>query len=126
MKEPYVEGLASHRGPGSYADSREAVGGALIGVRTGWDDEPRNQSSRRRRRRRGRRKAILSPSLGETGWGTRGQRPHACAETLCLNLGDLQPPHGQGRRGAQREAERHSLWIATRNRPENRLIAIEL
>src|SRR4051812_1418982 len=36
MKEPYAEGLASHRGPGSYADGREAVGGALIGVRTGW------------------------------------------------------------------------------------------
>src|SRR6266851_6705152 len=36
MKEPYVEGLASHHGPESYADSREAVGGALIGVRTGW------------------------------------------------------------------------------------------
>jgi hypothetical protein len=43
MKEPYVEGLASHRGPGSYADGREAVGGALIGVSTGWDDEPRNE-----------------------------------------------------------------------------------
>jgi hypothetical protein len=36
MKEPYVEGLASHHGPESYADGREAVGGALIGVRTGW------------------------------------------------------------------------------------------
>jgi len=43
MKEPYVEGLASRRGPESYADSREAVGGALIGVRTGWDNEPRNR-----------------------------------------------------------------------------------
>src|SRR3989442_13341288 len=95
MKEPYVEGLASHRGPGSYADSREAVGGALIGVSTGWDDEPRNQSSRRRRRRRGRRKAIFSSSLGQTGWGTRGQSTHEWAETLCLKLGDLQPPHGQ-------------------------------
>src|SRR5438093_11159158 len=42
MKEPYVEGVASHHGPGSYADGREAVGGALIGVRTGWDNEPRN------------------------------------------------------------------------------------
>jgi hypothetical protein len=43
MKEPYVEGLAGHRGPESYADGREAVGGALIGVSTGWGYEPRNQ-----------------------------------------------------------------------------------
>jgi hypothetical protein len=43
MKEPYAEGLASHRGPESYADSREAVGGALIRVSTGWDNEPRNE-----------------------------------------------------------------------------------
>jgi len=40
MKEPYVEGLASHHGPGSYAVSREAEGGALIGVRAGWVMSP--------------------------------------------------------------------------------------
>ncbi len=108
MKEPYVEGLASHHGPESYADGREAVGGALIGVSTGWATSLEINISWMRRRPRGRRKAISSTSIGETGWGTRGLRPHACAETLCLNLGDLQPPHGQGRRGAQREAERHS------------------
>src|SRR3954471_17814965 len=108
MKEPYVEGLASHHGPGSYAGSREAAGGALIGVRTGWATSLEINISRRRRRRRGRRKAISSTSVCETGWGTRGLRPHACAETLCLNLGDLPPPHGQRRRGAPREAERHS------------------
>ena len=108
MKEPYVEGLASHHGPGSYADRREAVGGALIGVSTGWATSLEIYISWMRRRPRGRRKAISSTSIGETGWGTRGLRPHSCAETLCLNLGDLQPPHDQGRRGAPREAERHS------------------
>ena len=108
MKEPYVEGLASHHGPESYADGREAVGGALIGVRTGWalsheilpvggadavGADGRQHPTRRYARRAG---------------ATRGLRPHACAETSCLNLGDLRPPHGQWRRGAQREAERHS------------------
>jgi hypothetical protein len=46
MEEPYVEGLASHHGPGSYADGREVVGGALIGVRTGLGYEPRNHGRR--------------------------------------------------------------------------------
>src|SRR6266516_7001197 len=108
MKEPYVEGLASHHGSGSYADSREAVGGALIGVSTGWAMSLEIDNRGRRRRRRGRRKATLSTSISETGWGTRGLRPHACAETPCLNLGDLRPPHGRRRRGAPREAERQS------------------
>src|SRR5713101_7380499 len=83
MEEPYVEGLASHHGPGSYADSREAVGGALIGVSTGWVTSLEIYSSWMRRRHRGRRKAISSASIGETGWGTRGLRPPCmCGNTL--------------------------------------------
>jgi hypothetical protein len=108
MKEPYVEGLASHHGLESYADGREAVGGALIEVSTGWalsheivpvggadavGADGRQHPVRRYARRTG---------------ATRGQRPHACAETRCLKLGDLQPPHDQGRRGAPREAKRRS------------------
>jgi hypothetical protein len=108
MKEPYGKGVANHPDPEPYAVSREAVGGALIGVRTGWalsheilpvggadavGADGRQHSARRYARRAG---------------ATRGQRPHACADTRCLNLGDLQPPHGRRRSGAQREAERRS------------------
>ncbi len=46
MKEPYIEGVASHDGPESCADNREVVGEALIGVRTGWGIEPRNPTDR--------------------------------------------------------------------------------
>src|SRR5260370_36939928 len=95
MEEPYVEGIASHRGPGSYADSREAVGGALIGVSTGWVTSLEIYISWMRRRPRGRRKATSSTWIGETSSGTRGLRAHACAETRCLNRGDLRPAHGE-------------------------------
>jgi RNA-directed DNA polymerase len=42
MKEPYIEGVATHDGPESCAGFREEVGEALTGVRIGWDIEPRN------------------------------------------------------------------------------------
>ena len=46
MKEPYIEGLATHDGPESCAGFREEVGEALTGVRIGWDIEPRNHIDR--------------------------------------------------------------------------------
>src|SRR5437879_12690715 len=100
MKEPYVEGVASHHGPESYADGREAVGGALIGVRTGWalsheilpvggadavGADGRQHSARRYARRAG---------------ATRGPRHHACVDTRCLNLRALPTPHAHVPGGA--------------------------
>jgi RNA-directed DNA polymerase len=35
MKEPYIEGVATHDGPESYAGAREDAGEALTGVRAG-------------------------------------------------------------------------------------------
>jgi hypothetical protein len=46
MKELYVEGLASHDGPGSCAGVREGAGEALAGVRAGGAIEPRNAGVR--------------------------------------------------------------------------------
>ena len=46
MKEPYIEGVATHDGPESCAGFREGVGEALTGERTGWDIEPRNHIDR--------------------------------------------------------------------------------
>jgi hypothetical protein len=37
----------------------------------------------------GKSRLARGRQLDNAGWGTRGLRPHACAETLCLNLGDL-------------------------------------
>jgi hypothetical protein len=46
MKEPDIEGVATHGGPESCVDAREDVGEALTGVRAGWAIEPRNQGFR--------------------------------------------------------------------------------
>ena len=43
MKEPYIEGLATHDGPESCVGAREGGGEALTGVRAGRAIEPRNQ-----------------------------------------------------------------------------------
>ena len=46
MKEPYIEGVATHDAPESCAGFREEVGEALTGERIGWDIEPRNHIDR--------------------------------------------------------------------------------
>jgi len=43
MREPYVEGVATHDGPESCVGVREGAGEALTGVRAGRAIEPRNQ-----------------------------------------------------------------------------------
>jgi RNA-directed DNA polymerase len=45
MKEPDIEGVATHGGPKSCDGVREDGGEALTGVRVGWAIEPRNQGS---------------------------------------------------------------------------------
>ena len=56
MKEPYIEGLATHGDPESCVGVREDAGEALTGARAGRAIEPRNQlhSGCRRRSRVGR------------------------------------------------------------------------
>ena len=46
MKEPYIEGVATHGGPESCVGVREGVGEALTGGSVGWAIEPRNPWSR--------------------------------------------------------------------------------
>jgi RNA-directed DNA polymerase len=45
MKEPDIEGVATHGGPKSCDGACEDGGEALTGVRVGWASEPRNQGS---------------------------------------------------------------------------------
>jgi hypothetical protein len=83
MKEPYVEGLASHRGPGSYADSREAVGGALIGVSTGWEHEPRNLYQSVAPTSSGQAEGNIQHVVRRDGLGHPGsETPCMCGNTL--------------------------------------------
>ena len=46
MKEPYIEGVATHGGPESCVGVCEDAGEALTGARAGWAIEPRNQGNR--------------------------------------------------------------------------------
>ena len=45
MKEPYIEGLATHADPESCVGVREEVGEALTGARAGRDIELRNHQT---------------------------------------------------------------------------------
>jgi hypothetical protein len=45
MKEPYIEGVATHGGPEPCVGAREGVGEALAGAHAGRAIEPRNQRS---------------------------------------------------------------------------------
>jgi RNA-directed DNA polymerase len=44
MREPYIEGVATHGGPESCVRVREGAGEALTGVRAGGAIEPRNDN----------------------------------------------------------------------------------
>jgi hypothetical protein len=87
MKEPYIEGLASHDGPESCVYGGNPLREALTGVRVG-----RVLSSEKLRSR------VPTPSQGAEGHVLRGVfaclevtlrslRPLACAETPCARTG---------------------------------------
>jgi hypothetical protein len=106
MKEPYIEGVATHDGPESCAGAREGVGEALTGVRMGRVIEPRNQHSGV--------PTLLSEAEGKTNDAEnarhratlRGRRPLARAESSCARTG----------RSASR-SRRMAPWAAS-GRPE--------
>ena len=83
MREPYVEGVATHNGCELCVGVREGVGEASAAVRAGWVIEPRNRVSSGCRRRHGRRKAISLIALGASfGRTPRGRRSRARTEPL--------------------------------------------
>jgi len=87
MKEPYIEGVATHDGPESCAVVCEGGGEAWTGVRAGRVIEPRNQRS-----------GVPTPSLrveGNTADGGRREssvgparsESQACTESPCARSG---------------------------------------
>jgi len=87
MKEPHIEGLATHDGPESCAAAREGAGEVFDRGTRGRGIEPRNQSFRT--------PTLLSEAEGNTGHIAiarcgpvlRGRRPTARAEPLCARTG---------------------------------------
>src|SRR5436190_4785443 len=86
-RELYIEGVAIHGGPESWAGVREGVGEALAGVRVGGAIEPRNQ-----------RFGVPTPynwaegnivgRVSASGRRTpRGLRTCACAGSPCARAG---------------------------------------
>jgi RNA-directed DNA polymerase len=78
MKEPDIEGVATHGGPKSCVGVREGGGEALTGVRAGWAIEPRNQGS-----------GVPTPLTGPEGniAGSARREPPADparSENLCM------------------------------------------
>jgi hypothetical protein len=102
MKEPYVEGLARHHGPGSYADGRKAVGGALIGVSTGWDNEPRNQYQSEAPTSSGQAEGNIQRVDTRDGLGHPGsETPCMCGNTLLESGRPPASPRSKATWGAE-------------------------
>jgi len=65
MKEPHVEGVATHDDPESCVDTREGVGEALTGARTGRVlSREINRSERRRRPEKRKATRCAPPARG--------------------------------------------------------------
>ncbi len=106
MKEPYIEGPATHDGPESCAGTREGVGEALTG-----EDAGRVLS---RESRQSRTPTLLSEAEGTTPPGAmaslgvvlRGRRPLACADAPCARTGrsSARPPE-DGKAGRTGKAD---------------------
>jgi hypothetical protein len=107
MREPYVEGVATHDGRESCAGVREGAGEALTVVRAGWAIEPRNGVSSGCRRRHDERKARSPATLSRAVGGPRGVEEPVHARNLhAREPGDPTiARHGDGRAGREGKAE---------------------
>ena len=82
MKEPYIEGVATHDGPESCVGARKGVGEALTGVRVGRAIEPRKGPHPGCRRRQDRRKATPPPAPARAVGGPRAVEEPVHARNL--------------------------------------------
>jgi hypothetical protein len=94
MKEPHIEGTATHDDPESCSDGREAGAEALTGARAGTDIEPRKQASRE--------PTPLSEAEGNTGSAASVRRHRPCAvedPAHARNLAAREPGDPNATRG---------------------------
>jgi hypothetical protein len=107
MREPYVEGVATHDGRESCVGVREGAGEALTAVRAGWAMEPRNGVGSGCRRRHEVRKARSLAALSRAVGGPRAVEEPVHARNLrAREPGDPAiARHGDGRAGREGKAE---------------------
>jgi len=104
MRTLYVEGPATHDGPGSCVGVREGAGEALTGVHAGRAIEPRNADPgcRRCRRsgrqhRRQRYRELMADPAGSENQGMRGVFLRENREVSCSPVRPISGRAAQGR-----------------------------
>ena len=104
MRTLYVEGPATHGGPGSCVGVREGAGEALTGVHAGRAIEPRNADPgcRRCRRsgrqhRRQRYRELMADPAGSENQGMRGVSLRENREVSCSPVRLISGRAAQGR-----------------------------
>ncbi len=88
MKEPDGEGLASHPGPESCAGRREAAGEALTAGSVGPVLSCEIKEFGVPMSFRKQKATPVTALIASRGRTPRSQRPGACVDVLCRNLGD--------------------------------------
>jgi len=87
MKEPYIEGVATHDDPESCAAVRKDVGEALTGARAGWVLSREISVSKAPRRFTYAEGNMRERDSASARAALRGRRPHARVESSCTGTG---------------------------------------
>ena len=90
MREPDMEGVASHHGPASCAGGGNVAGEASAGVRTGQPLSSEITPLGRRPRCNAGKAIRVVAATASGGPAPRSRRPCACAEALCARTGRPQ------------------------------------
>ena len=105
MKEPHIEGPATHDDPESCVGAREGAGEALTGARCGQGIEPRNQVTPgcRRRSAEAEGNTVRSRNREAADGPARSKTPRTRGTFLRENREIPWPPAGDGADGPHRE-----------------------
>ena len=122
MKEPHGEGVASHSGPESCADGREAGGEALTGVHAGGASEPRKHHSGV--------PTLSSEAEGNTdhaviarhGRALRGQETQARMEARCAEPGRSHEHPSREGGGSLREVQGRTPEVHERGKSDSPVV----
>jgi RNA-directed DNA polymerase len=123
MKEPYIEGPATHDGPESCANTREGGGEALTGVRAGWVLSREISQSRAPTRLfdaegHTNRDATASPRLGPA----RSETPRTPGSSMRENREIPRLPAADGAVGRTGKAEGHTPVMHGRGKSDRPVV----